>query len=83
MAPTILKVKLSLRETNIGSAGAVGEAKSAKRGRKFVETEVYKISDNRSLPYRSRTSLAAARAAKEGAGDRAVGSPMPAAVLSQ
>ncbi len=48
-----------------------------------METEVYKISNNRSLPDRSRTSWAAAQAAKEGAGDCAAGSPLPAAVLSQ
>jgi hypothetical protein len=48
-----------------------------------VETEVYKISNNQSLPDRSRASWAAAQAAKEGAGDRAAGSPAPAAVLSQ
>jgi hypothetical protein len=86
MAPMILKVKPSLRdlrEANIGSAESVAEAKSAKKRQKIVETEVYKISNNRSLPDRSRTSWAAAQAAKEGAGDRAVGSPMPAAVLSQ
>jgi hypothetical protein len=83
MAPTILKVKPSLREANIGSAGSVAEAKLAKRGQKIVKTEVYKISNNQSLPDRSRASWAAAQAAKEGAGDRAVGSPAPAAVLSQ
>jgi hypothetical protein len=83
MAPTILKVKPSLREANIGSAGSVAEVKSAKRGQKIVETEVYKISNNQSLPDRSRASWAAAQAAKEGAGDRAAGSPTPAAVLSQ
>jgi hypothetical protein len=83
MAPTILKVKPSLREANIGSAGSVAEAKLAKRGQKIVETEVYKISNNQSLLDRSRSSWAAAQAAKEGAGDRAAGSPAPAAVLSQ
>jgi hypothetical protein len=60
MAPTILKVKLSLREANIGSTGSVAEAKSAKKRQKIMETEVYKIFDNRSLPYRSRASQAAA-----------------------
>ncbi len=60
MAPTILKVKPSLWEANSGSAGAVGEAKSAKKRQKIMETEVYKIFDNRSLPYRSRASQAAA-----------------------
>jgi hypothetical protein len=83
MAPTILKVKPSLREANIGSAGSVAEAKSAKRGQKIVETEVYKISNNQSLPDHSRASWAAAQAAKEGEGERAAGSPAPAAVLSQ
>jgi hypothetical protein len=83
MAPTILKVKPSLQEANIGSAGSVAEAKSAKRGQKIVETEVYKISNNQSSPDRSRTSWAAAQAAKEGAGDRVAGSPVPAAILSQ
>ncbi len=48
-----------------------------------METEVYKISNNQSSPDRSRASWAAAQAAKEGAGDRAAGSPAPAAVLSQ
>jgi hypothetical protein len=79
----ILKVKPSLWEANIGSAGSVAEAKSAKRGQKIVETEVYKISNNQNSPDRSRASWAAAQAAKEGAGDRAAGSPAPAAVLSQ
>jgi hypothetical protein len=83
MAPTILKVKPSLREANIGSSGSVAEAKLAKRGQKIVETEVYKISNNQSSPDHSRASWAAAQAAKEGAGDRAAGSPAPAAVLSQ
>jgi hypothetical protein len=59
------------------------EAKWAKRGQKIVETEVYKISNNQSLPDRSCASWAAAQAAKEGAGDCAAGSPAPAAVLSQ
>jgi hypothetical protein len=79
----ILKVEPSLWEANSRSAGAVGEAKLAKKRQKIVETEVYKISDNRSSPYRSRASRAAARAAKEGAGDCAAGSPAHAAVLSQ
>jgi hypothetical protein len=83
MAPTILKVKPSLREANIESAGPVGEAKLAKKRQKIVETEVYKISNNQSLPDRSRASWATAQAAKEGAGDRAAGSPVPMAVLSQ
>ncbi len=83
MAPTILKVKPSLWEANIGSAGSVVKANLAKKRQKIVETEVYKIFDNRSLPDRSRASWAAAQAAKEGAGDRAAGSSMPAAVLSQ
>jgi hypothetical protein len=48
-----------------------------------METEVYKISNNQSSPDRSRASWATAQAAKEGAGDRAAGSPAPAAVLSQ
>jgi hypothetical protein len=48
-----------------------------------VETEVYKISNNQSLPDHSRASWAAAQAAKDGAGDHAAGSPAPAAVLSQ
>jgi hypothetical protein len=83
MAPTILKVKPSLQEANIGSTRSVAEAKSAKRGQKIVETEVYKISNNQSSPDRSRASWAAAQAAKEGVGDHAMGSPMPMAVLSQ
>jgi hypothetical protein len=83
MAPTILEVKPSLWEANIGSAGSVAEAKSAKRGQKIVETEVYKISNNQSSPDCSRASWATAQAAKEGAGDRAAGSPAPVAILSQ
>jgi hypothetical protein len=83
MAPTILKVKPSLREANIGSVGSVAEAKSAKKRQKIVETEVYKISNYQSLLDRSCASWAAAQAAKEGAKDRAVGSPTPAAILSQ
>jgi hypothetical protein len=83
MAPTILKVKPSLWEANIGSAGSVAEAELAKKRLKIVETEVYKISNNQSLPDRSRASWAAAQATKEGAGDSAAGSPTPVAVLSQ
>jgi hypothetical protein len=83
MAPTIPKVKSSLRETNSGNAGLVASATLAKKRQKIVEMEVYKISDNQSLPYLSRASRAAARAAKEGAGDRAAGSPAPVAILSQ
>jgi hypothetical protein len=79
----IPKVKPSLWETNSGNAGSVASATLSKKRQKIVETVVYKISDNRSLPYRSRPSRAAARAAKEGAGDRAAGSPAPAAILSQ
>jgi hypothetical protein len=45
--------------------------------------EVYKVSDNRGMPLRSRAGQAAAQSRKGGAGDRATGSPMPAAILSQ
>jgi hypothetical protein len=83
MTPTIPKVKLSLQETNSGIAGLVVSATLAKKRQNFLEMEVYKISNNWSLPYCSRASRAAARVAKEGAGDRAAGSPVPAAILSQ
>jgi hypothetical protein len=48
-----------------------------------VKTEVYKVLDNRCMPICSQAGRAAARAGKGGAGDRATGSPVPAAVLSQ
>jgi len=72
MAPTNLNVKPSLRETNIGNAGSVAEATSAKKRQKITETELYKVSNNRSSPQRTRASRAGARAAREGAGDLAV-----------
>jgi hypothetical protein len=42
MAPTIPKVKPSLRETNSRNAGSVASATLAKKRQKIVETEVYK-----------------------------------------
>ncbi len=83
MAPTISKVKPSLWEASSGSAGSVAGATLAKKRQKIGETELYKVSNNRSLPICSQASQAAAQAGKEGAGDRAAGSPAPAAVLSQ
>ncbi len=55
----------------------------AKKRQKIGETELYKVSINWSWPICSQASQAAARAGKEGTGDRAAGSPAPAAVLSQ
>ena len=72
MAPTNLNVKPSLRETNIGNAGSVAEATSAKKRQKITEMELYKVSNNRSSPQRTRASRAAARVAREGVGDLAV-----------
>ncbi len=48
-----------------------------------MKMEVYKVLDNRCTPIRSRAGQAAAQAGKGGARDRATGSPMPAAILSQ
>jgi hypothetical protein len=53
MAPTNLNVKPSLREAGIGNAGSVAEATSAKKRKKIAETELYKVSNNRSSPLRS------------------------------
>jgi len=50
----------------------VAEATSAKKRQKITETELYKVSNNRSSPQRTRASRAGARAAREGAGDLAV-----------
>jgi hypothetical protein len=83
MAPTILKVKPSLRGTNIGNAGLVARATLAKKRQKIVETERYKVSENRSSPHRTRATQAAVQAAREGAGDRTAGSTAPMAILSQ
>ena len=69
MAPTNLNVKPSLREPNIGSAGSVAGATLAKKRQKVTETESYKVSNNRSSPQRNRDTRAAARAAREGAGN--------------
>ena len=44
MAPTILKVKPALWETDIGNAGLVAGATSAKKRQKIVEMERYKVS---------------------------------------
>jgi hypothetical protein len=51
MAPTILKVKPSLWEANSGDAGLVVGATLAKKRQKIVETELYKVLHNQSLPY--------------------------------
>jgi hypothetical protein len=83
MAPTISKVKLSLWEASSRNAGLVAVATLAKKRQKIVKTEVYKVSDNRSLPIHSQAGQAAAQAGKGGAGDQAAGSPVPAAILSQ
>ena len=69
MAPTNLNVKPSLREPNIGSAGSVAGATSAKKRQKVTETELYKVSNNRSSPQHNRATRATARAAREGAGN--------------
>ena len=82
MAPTTLIVKPSLQEAGIGNAGAA-EATSAKKRQKFGETTLYKVSNNRSSPQRTRAIRAAVRAAREESRDVAAGSPSPAAVLSQ
>jgi hypothetical protein len=79
----ILKVKLSIWETDIRNAGLVARATLAKKRQKIVETERYKVSKNQSLPHRTRATQAAVQAAREGAGDRTVGSTTPMAVLSQ
>jgi hypothetical protein len=79
----ISKVKPSLREASSGNTGLVVVATSAKKRQKIVKTEVYKVSDNRSLPIHSQAGRAAAQGGKGGAGDRAAGSLAPAAVLSQ
>ncbi len=83
MAPPISKVKPSLWKASSGSAGLVAGATLAKKRQKIGEMELYKVLNNRSLPICSQASQAAARAGKEGAGDRAAGSPMPVAVLRQ
>jgi hypothetical protein len=46
MAPTILKVKPSLWETDIGNAGLVAGATLAKKRQKIVGTKRYKVSKN-------------------------------------
>jgi hypothetical protein len=83
MAPTISKVKPSLWEASSRSTGLVAGATLAKKRQKIGETELYKVSNNRSLPIRSQASQAAHQARKEGTGDRATGFPAPAAILSQ
>jgi hypothetical protein len=75
--------KPSLRETDIGNAGVVARATSAKKRQKIVETERYKVSKNQSSPHCTQATQAAVQAANEGAGDRMVGSIAPMAVLSQ
>ncbi len=79
----ISKVQLSLWEASSGNAGLVAGATLAKKRQKIVKTEVYKVLDNRCMPICSQASRAAARARKGGARDRATGSPVPAAILSQ
>ncbi len=66
MAPTIHKVKPSLWEAISGDAGSVAGATSAKMRQKIVETELYKVLHNWSLPYRSQASRATAQAARKG-----------------
>jgi hypothetical protein len=83
MAPTISKVQPSLQEASSRNAGLVAGATLAKKWQKIVKTEVYKVSDNRRMPICSRASQAAVRAGKGGAGDRAMGSPVPTAILCQ
>jgi hypothetical protein len=83
MAPTISKVQPSLWEASSGNAGSVASATLAKKRQKIVKTEVYKVLGNRRTPIRSQASRAAVRAGKGGARDRAMGSPVPVAVLSQ
>jgi hypothetical protein len=83
MAPTNLIVKPSLQEAGIGNAGSAAEATSAKKRQKFGETTLYKVSNNRSSPQRTRATRAAVRATREGGGDLEAGSPSPVAVLSQ
>jgi hypothetical protein len=83
MAPTISKVQPSLWEASSGNAGSVAVTTSAKKKQKIVKMEVYKVLDNWCVPICSRAGQAAARAGKGGAGDRAAGSPVPAAILSQ
>jgi hypothetical protein len=83
MAPTISKFKPSLWEASSGSAGSVVGTTVAKKREEIGETELYKVSNNRSSPICSQASRAAARAGKEGAGDCAAGSPAPTAILSQ
>ncbi len=83
MAPMISKVQQSLWEASSGNAGSVAGATWAKKRQKIVKMEVYKVLDNRRTPIRSRAGQAAVRARKGGAGDRATGSPVPAAILSK
>ncbi len=66
MAHTILKVKPSLWEANSGDTGSVVGVTSAKKRQKIVETELYKVSRNRSPPYCTRASRATAQAVREG-----------------
>ncbi len=83
MDPTIPKVKPSLQGANSGSAGSVaGDTGRAKR-QKVAKKEAYKVSNNRLSPRRETRSQRTAGTGWEGAGDRAVRSPAPAAVLSQ
>jgi hypothetical protein len=83
MDPTIPKVKPFLQGANSGSAGSVpGDTGRAKR-QKVAKKEAYKVSNNRLSPRRETRSQRAAGTGWEGAGDCAVGSPEPAAVLSQ
>jgi hypothetical protein len=83
MAPTILKVKPSLWETDIGNAGLVPRATLAKKTQKIVEMERYKVSENQSLPHCTQATQATVQATREGAGDRTAGSTAPMAILSQ
>jgi hypothetical protein len=53
----------------------VAEATSAKKRQKITEMELYKVSNNQSSPQRNRATQAAARAAREGAGDLAILDP--------
>ncbi len=83
MAPTISKVQPSLWEASSGNAGSVAGATSAKKRQKIVKTEVYMVLDNWCTAIRSQAGQAAAQTRKGGARDRATGSLVPGAVLSQ
>jgi hypothetical protein len=83
MAPTISKVQPSLWEASSGNAGSVAGATSAKKRQRIVKMEVYKVLNNRRMPIRSRAGQAAVQARKGGARDRAMGTSVPAAILSQ